>query len=752
MRFKNLRMACGLGVILLGVATMAEAEDRQNYALNVVTVLGSKEGEASLPGSGDSVSVSDIRKHSYDDVNRILRKIPGVYLREEDGHGLFPNISLRGVDVGRSQKVTLMEDGVTAAPAPYSAPSAYYSPTAGRMNKIEVLKGSSQVKYGPHTTGGVVNYLSTPIPKKQQFYLKGLYGDNEEGRVHAYVGDTMDTSFGRIGYLLEEYYRSNDGFKVIDTTADFTDGGDTGFTKSEPMLKLSWESSPETLRYQKVEGKFGYTDLDANETYLGLTESDFDDNPYRRYAATRFDNIQTRQSRSYLRYGTELNEHAMVTLTGYYNEFQRNWSKLQSVSGSSLSSVLASGGAALDVMRGTAAGTFDVRNNNREYAQWGLLNNVNFDLTTGDFTHDIEWGLGFHQDYVRRDQNTDTYTQDASGVITGISSSAPGTAGNRRQESISISSYLRDNIDWGAWTFTPGFRYEHVQYEFVDFSTGGVTPGVITAQDSSDITAFAGGAGLQYVFSDELSAFGGVHQGFSVPGPRDNAKSDLDEETSLTKELGLRWKKSDALSTELTYFHTNFDDLLVKDNIGGGGTGDSENIGKVVSQGLEFKAQYDFGIANEKAFKNPYYLALTYTNAELDGDSNSTDAESIFSGGKDGNKVPYVPEVQFSVGTGLEFEKWGVFVDGSYVPETFTTANNVDAQLQADGTTPDARFGKTDEFFVVDVSGHYNLTKNAKVLANLHNVGDLEYIVSRHPHGPRPGKPFTATFGMEVVF
>ena len=45
-----------------------------------------------------------------------------------------------------------------------------------------------------------------------------------------------------------------------------------------------------------------------------------------------------------------------------------------------------------------------------------------------------------------------------------------------------------------------------------------------------------------------------------------------------------------------------------------------------------------------------------------------------------------------------------------------------------------------------------NLNDNAKVVANLHNVGDFEYIVSRHPHGPRPGKPFTATFGLEMIF
>src|SRR3989337_1954393 len=101
--------------------------------LTQVNVIGDPSAIYTIPGSAHYIDYASLKEFSYDDINHVLRHIPGVYVREEDGYGLFPNISLRGVDTSRSAKVTLMEDGILAAPPPYAAPSAYYSPTTGRM-------------------------------------------------------------------------------------------------------------------------------------------------------------------------------------------------------------------------------------------------------------------------------------------------------------------------------------------------------------------------------------------------------------------------------------------------------------------------------------------------------------------------------------------------------------------------------------------------------------------------------------------
>ena len=191
-----------------------------------------------------------------------------------------------------------MEDGIVSAPATYSAPSAYYSPHVGRMSGLEILKGSSQVKYGPHNTGGVINYLSTEIPEDHNFYAKLTYGSDGTFLGHSYYGDVVQTEKGTFGYLLEMFYSESDGFRDIQGS-----GTNTGFQRHEPMLKLFWE--PDSAVKQRFEFKVGYTDFDANESYLGLTEADRRDRPYDRYAASQFDNIDSQHTRAHFKWLVE---------------------------------------------------------------------------------------------------------------------------------------------------------------------------------------------------------------------------------------------------------------------------------------------------------------------------------------------------------------------------------------------------------------------------------------------------------------
>ncbi|MEX1237882.1 MAG: TonB-dependent receptor, partial [Pseudomonadales bacterium] len=715
-------------------------------------VVGTREAIYSIPGSAHYIDHENIRGLSYDDINRVLRRIPGVYVREEDGYGLFPNISLRGVDTSRSAKVTLMEDGVLAAPAPYSAPSAYYSPTTGRMDGLEVLKGTSQVKYGPHITGGVINYLSTPIPETATTFLRAPFGTDQDYRLHAYHGNTVDVDGGRFGYLVEAYARDTGGFKTIDSAPGFTNGGDTGFTNIEPMIKMAWE--PDSQRYQRFELKLGYTDKKANETYTGLSTTDLRASPYRRYSASQFDNIDTDHVRGYLRHFISLSANVDVVTTAYFNEFARNWYKLndiRAVTGGlsenlSLSAALAgaASGEGLSCLKGELACDLRVRANNREYSAAGIQSDLNYRFETGNARHKLNVGIRYHNDVEDRFQWQDVYSQAADGSITGVVAGVPGSQDNREAETSALALYVQDTITFGNWVIQPGVRIETLDLENRDYR-----PGRTNAQ--ADLNLASGGLGVAYRLTPGLQVLGGLHFGFSPPGPG-AAVSGLKEETSRGIEAGFRYTNDRGTwMVETVAFHTAFDDLIVVDNIGGTGSGDSENFGEVDAQGIEFSSTLDLARINHWGFGSEIYLTFTYTNAEQQNDAQSTNAESIFSFGAPGNEVPYIPRYQTSLGGSVDFERWGIEASASFVDETFTSASNVTVELNGVGE-PDARFGLTDSYEILDISFYYRPTNHVKLFAGAHNLLDEEYMVSRQPHGPRPGIPQSLFAGIELNF
>ena len=124
-----------------------------------------------------------------------------------------------------------MEDGVLISPAPYSSPAAYYFPTVSRMQALEILKGSSQIQYGPFTTGGAINMVSTSIPDSLKVKIKSRFGNFNTRQVYAAAGQ----SNGRLGYLLEYHSNKSDGFKKLKNL-------NTGFDITDLMGKIRFSS------------------------------------------------------------------------------------------------------------------------------------------------------------------------------------------------------------------------------------------------------------------------------------------------------------------------------------------------------------------------------------------------------------------------------------------------------------------------------------------------------------------------------
>ena len=303
------------------ISTDSSTIQLSEVVLSAKVIFGSKFVAKNRTGSSYYLSPEEIKKFNYTDINRTLRSVPGVNIYEEDGFGLRPNISLRGTSPERSSKITLMEDGVLIAPAPYSAPSAYYFPTIARMQAVEILKGSSQVQYGPYTTGGAINMISTEVPDDFGIFLNSSYGSFQSGRIHAQLGDTQKN----FGYAVEYLNYNSNGFKNLEN------GDNTGFDKNDLVAKFKINTNPEAPLGQEFEVKFQYSDETSNETYLGLTQEDFDADPFRRYAGSQNDQMNTEHFQVMGTHALKFSDQFRITTIGYYNDFSRNWYKVDFV-------------------------------------------------------------------------------------------------------------------------------------------------------------------------------------------------------------------------------------------------------------------------------------------------------------------------------------------------------------------------------------------------------------------------------------
>jgi len=703
--------------ILTALATPAMANNAAVVDTDVeqIKIIGSKADARKIAGSSAVIDEEQMLIEVPSDINQLMKTIPGVYVREEDGEGLRPNIGIRAATAGRVSKVTLLEDGVMMAPAPYSNPAAYYFPTTFRMSSVEVLKGAPLLRYGPQTTGGVLNLVSTPIPEDFSGQVLTQFGENSSRDIHAHVGGTE----GQWGFLLETVQRSSDGFKNIDRSSR-----DAGFDIEDYVAKLQWTGDRQSLL-----AKVQYSEEISNETYLGLTDTDFAQNENRRYGLSEIDQMDNSHKGYSLNYAFEATDNLTLNVLGYYNEFARNWFKLNG--GNAYVSAANNGDAdALAILRGELdeAG-LNYKNNNRAYESKGIEVNAQFALGT----HNLEVGVRDHSDEMDRFQPVEIYDQVNGSLV--FQGEVMPTGGNNRLEGADATSlWITDQ--WQATeklNVNFALRYEDVESFRNQFANASRTE--LDGSRSNDSDEWLPGVSFTYDVNDNWQVLAGAHKGFSPLGG--GAKNFQEPETSNNYEAGIRFNQG-SFFAEAIGFYSDFSDTTQQCSIANpcdnGAESGSYVLGESTVTGLELQASNTFEVGQ---FLMPVDFAYTYTKGEISKDNAVT-------GLQDGDELNDIPQNTFSVRVALDNNNgWVNYVVAKYIDETCVSV----------GCNRDnSRFNKTESLFVTDFVSRYEVDNNMAVYFKVENLFDQQQIVARSPHGARPNKPQTASFGVEYTF
>ncbi|MGM8228550.1 TonB-dependent receptor family protein [Cellvibrio sp. ARAG 10.3] len=694
--------------------SLVHAEDR---TFERVVIIGTQEDAQSLAGSGAVVDAKQMKTEVITDVNQALKTVPGVYIREEDGFGLRPNIGIRGATGERSANITLMEDGVMTAPAPYGDPAAYYFPTTARMSSIEVLKGAPLLRYGPQTTGGVINMVSTPIPTTNSGQATFSFGSHGAEDLHVNYGGRE----GQWSWLLETVQRNNDGFKDIDRSHR-----DSGFDISDYVVKLGWESTDKT---HSLLLKAQHSEETSDETYLGLTDRDFARDPNRRYGVSSIDQMTNDHTGVSLVHTFVLNDSITATTRLYHNDFARDWFKLDGAG--SLINAANNGDANAQGILDGAIDTTGLRykHNNREYFSQGIDFNLDIDLGL----HLLSVGARAHEDEVDRFQPVEVFNQ-VNGSLVFNNIIQPGSGDNRIGSAEALTFWIQDN-----WQITEqlnaniNLRYEDVDNKEVRYTDLDRT--LVNRTTASDTREWLPGVSLTYDINEHWQVLAGVHKGFTPLGA--SGLPNEDPETSTNWETGVRYRTG-ASFAEVVAFYSDFSNKVEHCSVGtpcsNGETSGSFKTGEAVIAGLEYQLGTEFRTGN---FTLPLTLSYTYTQAEI-----STDNDTA--GVRDGDELKDVPENTFSARFGVEHTSgWNQYLVAKYLDETCVAigCNRLNSPR-----------GTTDSLFVVDVISRYPLSKTANVFLKIENIFDEQKIVSRDPDGARPNKPLSASLGITVGF
>jgi Fe(3+) dicitrate transport protein len=673
-------------------------------------IAGSHERLRRLPGSVDIVDRETLEKSRVMSTNDALRKVAGVYVRDEEGFGLRPNIGIRGLNPTRANKVLLLEDGILLTYAPYGDNATYYHPPIDRFERIEVLKGGAQIAYGPQTIAGAINYV-TPKPPAQRAGSLILTGGNRDYfNGHGSYGATV----GRTGFLVDYMRKQGDGsrenlnFKLNDVNGKVVQTVGAGQTL--------------TLRAN-------YYGEDSNVTYSGLRQDEYLANP----RANPFSNdffYADRYGASATHAFAVSGDLAMTTHL-YWNSFRRHWWRQSSNSAQRPND-------SADPLCGSMANLNTTCGNEgrlREYSVWGIEPRISVHHRIFGISSETDFGVRAHFEHQDRLQRNGTTPTARSGEL---------VESNVRTND-AYASFVQNSFLFGGWTVTPGIRLEHVRFE----RTNRLANAGAGVTGETDMTRIIPGLGVSHTTGERITVFGGVHRGFAPPRTEDIISNtggviDLDPELSWNYEAGVRSTMRPGVSVDATFFRMDYENQVIPASLAGGVGATLTNGGATLHQGIELRAQID--TAPIIGSSHDTYLRLAYTYlpvAEFSG-TRFSNIPGFGTASVSGNRLPYAPEQVVSVGVGYARGPIDLLV------EAVRTSDQFGDDLNTVAPTPDGQRGLLPGYTVWNTAMNY-MVGRATLFLTVKNLRDELFIVDR-TRGILPGSPRLVQMGVKFAF
>ena len=699
-----------------------------------------------MPGAATVMDMQTLKLVNPIGTQEMLEYVPGINAFADDGIGNSRiSIGVRGLNPRRSSRVLILEDGVPIQPALYVYPNMYYNPPSDRIDQIEVIKGSGTILYGPQTMGGVINYFTKRPRNEFGGALKLTGGENGYGSLFAEVGGWGSD---KLKPELQLLFKRGDGFRQ-----------NNSFQQINSTFKLNY--TPSSSKNMYLKGNLNYEN--SNATYTGLTEWSFENDPT--FNPKEHDNFKVFRAAIDFIQSEKLSSTLTKSTTAFASFFDRRWWRENDIfiKASDLGEDSPSAQpyySTFDLVRvGNGKNNFGIL---RTFYVLGLERSYKMKHDFFNRPSKMETGWRVYAERFIDDRQTgftndSVYTPDArEGVYfrgSGDSLEILGTS--HHYETIALSGFLSESIDFGTLTLRPGIRIELFEQTRVDRMQGSIY---------QDKTLFVVLPGIAFSKSiNGLNIFGGIHRGFTPPSSGalkilnfgeglEDSGLDLDSERSWNKEFGFRGRSS-LLDYEFAGFHIDIENLVAA----GRGTA-FKNLGKVTTQGIE--ARTSLLLSNIFSLLPDMDISYAFLDTEVK-DATIISNVSGTAGSEvsiNGKELPYSPDHTLTVG--LEYNsspKMNLRADLRYVSEVYTDFENIE-KTDDIGVT-----GPIPSYNIFNISGSYKVSPQLKIFFSGKNITDEVYIGSRLHSNPGqkeanissgiiPGPRRQVNIGLEYLF
>jgi len=530
--------------------------------------LGSptREQVTTYSGARTVVEEEDLHERGALNVEDALRTVPGVHVLDETGTGVLPNISVRGLNPLRSERAQVLLDGYPIAIGPYSNLGLSLFPiTMAGIESIDVVRGGAAMHYGPNNLGGVLNFISRPIPGKFSQTLAQRVIFAEE------TGNALSDTYYRAGGFLNDDFGLQFQMNAIrgDGARDHSDTEVNNFV----LDGVYFPNARNEIRAQ-----LQYYDVDA-ELPGALSPAAYRDD--RTQSQRPHDSFDAEMVRGTLTWVYTPSADTQFEWRNFAHDADRTFFFGQNLSG-------------IGNVSDPAIDATHVADSPRLFKVYGTEPRLSHRIGR----HTVTLGARYVREEVQFDVNR-----------TALATGAQSAVRAWKFETDAVAFYASDTIRFlgDRLAITPGVRYEDVNMDFNDERSG--TVGDNHAEE------LLPGLTIGYQATDRLFLFTNAQRSLvPVQTAQATREGDVANETAWNYEIGARFTPRPSLSTQATLFRIDYEDQIQFN----AGAARFENLGETRLEGAELQASWQVQ-ENAKLSVAYTYLDTEQLNGANDG-------------------------------------------------------------------------------------------------------------------------------------